>query len=339
MIIDAHAHLVTPAEVLAHRATLLASGGYHLGRARIPDAAIGKAADSNVALLDEVGTDLQLLSPRPFHLGTSMTPSSLVEPWIGTHNDAIARTVELHPTRFAGIAGLPIVPDAPVSAAFDELTRTIDDLGFVGVLLNPDPAEGYSNGPDLGEPYWYPLWEKLIELRVPALIHSAGSFNGRESYSEHFVTEESIAILSMVRGGVLERYPELKVIISHGGGSVPYQLGRWQAERVHPGLGGSAESEPYEESLRRFYFDSVLHYPLALQLLLKTVGSDRVLFGTERPGSGSAENPATGTQFDDLKPVIESFDFLDADDRHAIFEGNALSIFPRLAERLGSSAA
>lgn len=339
MIIDIHAHLVTPPEVLAHKTRLLANGGFHTNRGTIPDAAIGKAADSNVALLDEVGTDMQLLSPRPFYLGTSMNPSNIVEPWIGVNNDAIARTVELHPTRFAGIAGLPITPGNPVSAAFGELSRTVEDMGFVGVLVNPDPGEGTSHGPALDDPYWYPLWEKLIELDVPALIHSAGCFSGRETYSEHFVTEESIAVLSLIRGDVFRRYPELRVIISHGGGSVPYQLGRWQAERLDPRHGGGPDTERFEVSLRNLYFDTVLHYPLALELLLKTVGSDRVLFGTERPGSGSALNPDTGADFDVLKPVIDGFDFLTDQDRTAIFEANARKVFPRLAARLDGAVA
>lgn len=333
MIIDAHAHLVTPPEVLAVRAALLADGGFHNLPIRVPDAALGKTADENVRLLDEVGTDVQLLSPRPFHLGTSMQPSRLVAPWIAAHNDAVARTVQFHPTRFAGVAGLPVTPDQPVTAAFDELTRTVEDLGFVGVLLNPDPAEGHSHGPDLGDEYWYPLWEKLIELDVPALVHSAGCYNGRENYSEHFITEESIAILSIIRRGVFQRYPELKLIISHGGGSVPYQLGRWEAERVHPALGGAEDATPFLDDLRRFYFDTVLHYPAALELLIKTVGADRAVFGTERPGSGSAKDAATGRQFDDLKPVIEGFNFLSDAERAEIFEGNARRIFPRLAAR------
>ena len=74
----------------------------------------------------------------------------------------------------------------------------------------------------------------------------------------------------------------------------------------------------------------MLHYPLALELLFKTVGADRVLFGTERPGSGSSINPATGAPYDDLKPVIEGIDFLSDAERAAIFEGNARTVFPRL---------
>ncbi|MEP7739592.1 amidohydrolase family protein [Nocardioides sp. 31GB23] len=334
MIIDAHAHLVAPDGLYAFRANLLANGGYHFGSPKVSDDDVSACAAINVAALDEVGTDVQLLSPRPYQMGHSMTPVSLVEPWIAAHNDVIARTVAMHPTRFAGVAGLPIAHGQPVSHAFPELHRAVDDLGFVGVVVNPDPAEGTGVTPTLNEEYWWPLYEKLIELDVPMQIHSAGCYSGRESYSEHFITEESIAILSLLRSDVFARYPELKIMISHGGGSVPYQIGRWQAERLLPLLGGNEDEERFEVSLRRFYFDSVLHNPASLELLLRTVGPDRVLFGTERPGSGSAMNPDTGHHFDDIKPVVERIAFLSDADRRAIFEDNALAAFPRLAKRL-----
>jgi 4-oxalmesaconate hydratase len=330
MIIDSHAHLVAPDGLYAYRANLLANGGYHFGKPKISDDDLAACAAQNVAALDEVGTDFQLLSPRPYQQGHSMRPNSLVEPWIAAHNDTIARTVAMHPDRFAGVAGLPILPGEPVDRAFGELDRAIGDLGFVGVLVNPDPYEGTGNSPTLGERYWYPLYEKLVELDVPMQIHSAGCYSGRESYSEHFITEESIAILSLLRSEVFQDFPSLRIIISHGGGSVPYQLGRWQAERLLPLLGGSAESERFEDSLKRFWFDSVLHYPPSLELLLRTVGADRVLFGTERPGSGSALNPETGHHFDDLKPVIDKISFLSDAQRRAIYEDNARTVFPRL---------
>jgi 4-oxalmesaconate hydratase len=337
VIIDSHAHLIAPDGLYAYRANLIANGGYHFGEPKITDDDLAACAEKNVRALDEVGTDMQLLSPRPYQQGHSMTPSSLVEPWIAAHNDTIARTVAMHPKRFAGVAGLPIVPGEPVERAFGELRRAIDDLGFVGVLVNPDPYEGTGQAPTLNERYWYPLYEKLVELDVPMQVHSASCYSGRESYSEHFITEESIAILSLLRSQVFTDFPSLRVIISHGGGSVPYQIGRWQAERLLPLLGGSQDAERFEVSLKRFWFDSVLHNPRSLELLLHTVGAQRVLFGTERPGSGSAMNPDTGHHFDDLKPVIDGIGFLNNADRQAIFEDNAKAVFPRLAKRLSQS--
>jgi 4-oxalmesaconate hydratase len=329
MIIDAHAHLVAPDTLYAFRALLLADGGYHGGKPKISDDALAEAAAGNVAIMDSVGTDLQLLSPRPFHLGNSMQPAQMLPPWIRANNDTIARTVALHPTRFAGVGALPLSPDEPVSLGFAELDRLVE-LGFVGVLINPDLHEGRGSTPSLGDRYWYRLYERLVERDLPIHIHSASCYSGRETYSEHFVTEESIAILSLLRSEVFTDFPPLRVMISHGGGSVPYQIGRWQAEVLHPGLGGSADAERFETSLRRFWFDSVLHNPLSLEFLLRTVGPDRVLFGTEKPGSGSARNPETGRDFDDIKPVIEGFDFLTAAEKQAVFEDNARTVFPGL---------
>ncbi len=329
MIIDSHAHLVAPDSLYAFRALLLADGGYHDGKPKIADDALAEAAAGNVAIMDSVGTDVQLLSPRPYHLANSMQPARLVESWVRANNDTIARTVALHPTRFAGVGALPLSADQPVSVAFAELDRIVDD-GFVGVLINPDLHEGRGTTPTLGDRYWYPLYEKLVERDLPIHIHSAGCYSERETYSEHFITEESIAILSLLRSTVFTDFPSLRVMISHGGGSVPYQLGRWQAEVLHPGFGGGPDAERFEISLRRFWFDTVLHYPPALELLLRTVGPDRVLFGTEKPGSGSAPNPDTGRDFDDLKPIIEGFDFLDRAGRDAIFENNARTVFPGL---------
>jgi predicted TIM-barrel fold metal-dependent hydrolase len=128
---------------------------------------------------------------------------------------------------------------------------------------------------------------------------------------------------------VFEDFPDLKLLISHGGGSVPYQLGRWQSERLLPALGGDPDAERFETSLRRFWFDTVLHRPESLRLLFDVVGPDRCVFGTERPGSGSVADPETGRQFDDIRPLIE--DLLDGDEREAVLSGNARKLFPRLA--------
>ena len=334
MIIDAHAHVVAPDSLYAFKANLLADGGFRDVDPVISDEHLAACAGRNVALMDQVGTDLQLLSPRPFHLMHSVQPSQIVHRWVRANNDVIARTVGLYPERFAGVAALPTVPGAPIEDCFEELDRVVNDLGFVGVCLNPDPYEGRGVSPTLGDSYWYPLYERLVDLDVPVQIHSAGCFDGRETYSEHFVTEESRAILSILRSSVFAAFPDLKMMISHGGGSVPFQVGRWQAERLHPGLGGGPDAERFESALRRFWFDTVLHHAGSLRLLFEVVGPDRCLFGTERPGSGSAANPDTGRDFDDLKPAIEELRELSDDDRKAIFEGNALAVFTRLGARV-----
>ena len=110
----------------------------------------------------------------------------------------------------------------------------------------------------------------------------------------------------------------------HGGGSIPYQIGRWRALRWR-----RPNVVPFDESLKKLYFDSVLYNKEGLELLFKIVGTDRCMFGTERPGTGSSKDPNTDLWLDDLKPVIEDIDWLTDEDRANVFETVARECFPR----------
>ncbi|ODU67145.1 MAG: amidohydrolase [Novosphingobium sp. SCN 66-18] len=334
MIIDAHAHLVAPAALYAHRSNLVVSGGQYGSsyRAQVSDRLLEESADQNVRIMDAVGTDLQLLSPRPFLTLNGTARWNDIVDWTSDTNDMIARTVRMHPNRFRGVGALPQQVDRPVTSLFEEIERVVDELGFVGVLLNPDPSEGMNGSPPLGDPYWYPLYEKLCELDLPAHIHSGQCCNGRETYDEHFIAEEGLAITSIYRADVFDRFPDLKLMISHGGGPIPYQIGRWRSHREMARAQGriAADAPQFDEILRKFWFDTVLHNPDSLALLFKTVGHDRSCFGTERPGSGDGINPVSGRHYDDLKPVIEALPSLDQAALNGVFEGNARRLFSRL---------
>lgn len=335
MIIDVHSHLWAPPEFNAGGMMLVGSDGHYSGmEPKISDDRYLDYLQTLFKALDMVGTDFQMVSPRPFTMLHSRG-CRLVDIWTRWTNNAIAQKVRLAPTRFAGMAGLPQVPGEPIERVFPEMERCITELGFNSILINPDPAEGTGYVPPMGDPYWYPLYEKMCEHDVPALIHACSCCNGRETYANHFITEHSIALLSMIKAGVMQRFPKLKIIVAHGGGSVPYQIGRWRAERgAFPDLGKdgvqgklSETLGSFDDALRAFHFDTCLHSPLSVELLLKVVGTDAVCFGTERIGSGSQINPDTGRSYDDMKPDIEAMGFLTATDRHKIFEGNARRLF------------
>ena len=333
MIIDSHAHLVAPPSLYAHRSNLIVSGGQYGDpfRAPISDADLEKSAAQNVAIMDGVGTDLQVLSPRPFMLLHGLARWEDIVSWTWDNNDIIARTVKLYPQRFRGVGALPQALGRPIETVFDEIKRCVEELGFVGVLLNPDPSEGRGTSPPLGDPYWYPLFERLCEVDLPAHIHS-GQCCGRETYDEHFITEESLAITSLIRANIFSRFPGLKLLVSHGGGAIPYQVGRWRSNRRMAIEAGRLpkETESFDATLRRFWFDTVLHNRRSLELLFDVVGAGRCLFGTERPGSGGGTDPLTGRPYDDLKPVIDSIEGLTADERAGIFSRNARDFFRRL---------
>jgi 4-oxalmesaconate hydratase len=330
LIIDAHAHLVAPDSLYGYLSTLRASGGTYGNASPVSDEALTVSAGSNLKIMDSVGTDMQLLSPRPFQLNHSAKPARVVHMWVRANNDTIARTVQMHPTRFRGVAGLPQVAGEGVQTCFEEMDRCINELGFVGVLLNPDPGEGDGKTPNLGDEYWYPLWEKLARMDVPAHIHSAGCYNGREVYDEHFSSEETLAIISIYRSTVFEDFPALKLMVSHGGGSIPFQIGRWRSHHALHGRRLVTSWKSFDEFFRKFHFDTCVYTKDPLELLFKIAGPDRCLFGTEKPGSGSGIDPETGRSYDDVKPTIESIASLSAADKTAIFEGNARRIFSRI---------
>lgn len=326
MVIDIHGHVSPPPELFAYQAQLIASRGFHgKGGPAVDDEKVVAAATRHVEMLGRLGIDRQLISPRPFAMMHSQQPEKIVHWFIEHTNDLIATQVRAYPDVFVGCAGLPQSGGVSPANSVHELERCIIELGFVGCVLNPDPGEGDGLTPPLGDEHWYPLYEKLVELDVPALIHSAGCRSHRESYSNHFITEESIAILSLVESRVFEDFPTLRLIVSHGGGSIPYQIGRWRAQRIQK------HARPFDESLRQLWFDTVLYNPESLELLLRVVGPDRCLFGTETPGIGSAWDEGAGRYLDDLKPVVEGIGWLSDEQRHAIFEGNARQVFKGLA--------
>ena len=333
MIIDMHGHTQAPPELYAYAAQLLNTRGMQgRGGPGISDERLEASAQANLRLMDEVGTDVRFTSPRPYLLH-SERPAHIIRWWVEAVNDTIHRQVQAHPDRFAGVCALPQISGEPVSVCLDELDRCITGLGFIGCTVNPDPGEGDNLTPPMGDEYWYPLYEKLVALDVPALIHSASCrAHQRESYLEHFITEESIAVLSLCRSRVFEDFPTLKLIVSHGGGSVPYQIGRWRSVRLGNMRGGAdtrTREETFDESLRRLWFDTCLYTQGALELLFKEVGVDRCMFGTEKPGVGSSKDPATGEWFDDIKPKIERIEWLTTADKQALFEDNTRKVFTR----------
>lgn len=272
-------------------------------------------------MLDKLKIERQLISPRPFQMAHSVKPARVVHWFTEETNNIIHRTVELMPERFFGIAGLPQVAGDPVENCLPELERCVSELGFRGCLLNPDPFEnGSEEAPPLGDRYWYPLYEKLCELDVPAHIHASASQSERTPYTLHFVNEESIAVFGLVQSDVFKDFPNLKIVISHGGGAIPYQIGRFQSLASRNGI-------DFLEGMRNLYYDTVLYSEDALQLLIKTVGADRCLYGAECPGVGSTINPATGSTRDDIVPYIKGFDWLTDQEKRDILAGNAIRLF------------
>jgi len=329
LIIDCHGHVSPPAQLWTYKASIMSHRGAH-GRRMPPvsDEDILYYANKkemapcgHLDMLDKLKIDRQLISPRPFQMAHSVKPGRVVHWFTEETNNIIHRTVQLMPERFFGIAGLPQVAGDPIENCLPELERCVTQLGFRGCLLNPDPFEnGAEEAPALGDRYWYPLYEKLCELDVPAHIHASASQSERTPYTLHFVNEESIAVFGLVESDVFKDFPDLKIVISHGGGAIPYQIGRFQSLASRNGI-------DFLAGMRNLYYDTVLYSEDALALLIKTVGADRCLYGAECPGVGSTIDPVTGSTRDDIVPYIKGFDWLSEQEKRDILAGNAIRLF------------
>lgn len=326
MIIDAHGHVTAPAEAYAYQASLVASRGAPSGHRRAPvlsDDLLEAALQKHLDRLRDAHTDVQLISPRPFGMLHSLRPELVTRAWVPFVNDIIARHCQLHPDVFRGVCGLPQYRDTDPSPCVEELWRCVTELSFVGCLLNPDPVEGDGPPPPgLGSEFWYPVYQALVDLDVPALIHPASHVLEREPYTLHFINEETTAVWELAESSVFTDFPTLKIVVAHGGGAIPFQMGRFRAWRLRtPGAGD------WDESVHRLYYDTCNYSKDALELLFGVMGPERCLFGTEMPGTGSALDPATGRMLDDLKPVIESIGTITEKDRQLVFEDNARRLY------------
>jgi aminocarboxymuconate-semialdehyde decarboxylase len=197
-------------------------------------------------------------------------------------NDQIAAIVNRHPARFLGLATLPL--QDPRGAA-DELKRAMTSLGLRGAQIGSNV-----NGKNLDDPTLEPVWAVANELHAFFLIHPHGEIMPGDRlkayYMRNFVGlpfETTIAGAALVFGGVLERFPDITFCLCHGGGFVPYQAGRfihaWQV-RAEP---KTRLKEAPDASLRRLYYDTIVHSPRALQFLIDAVGADHVLLGSDYP--------------------------------------------------------
>jgi 4-oxalmesaconate hydratase len=328
MIIDTHGHYTTvPAGLRTFRALQISN----MARPKktpvtISDDEIRASLEKGqIRLLNERGIDLMLFSPMASAMGHHFGNAAISRHWTEVNNDLIARVCKLYPTRFAGVCALPQSPGVEPRGCVEELTRGITELGFVGCNLNPDPSGGRWSDPPLGDPWWYPIYETLVALDVPAMIHASATCNPAfHTTGSHYLNADSTAFMQIFESTVLKDFPALRLIISHGGGNVPYQTARYRA------IGLMNRWEPFEAVLQRLYFDTTLYSVDAMAMLIKTVGVDNVMFASEMLGGVNTIDPQTGRQFDDNKPCLDALSWLTAEDQHKVFETNALRVYPRL---------
>lgn len=302
--IDTHQHIVPP-----RYGAWLHEQGLSAGGLPIPDWSLEGALDMMQAARIERAV-LSISTPG-VHLGDDAQARDMAR----EVNEFCADLVKQHPQRFDFFATLTL-PD--VEGAIAEARYALDVLKADGVVLLANAGGTY-----LGDPAWEPLMDELNQRHAVVFVHPSflpgPSVEGIPAYAADFLLDTTRAALSYAKSGALERYPHLKVILSHGGGFLPYA-----AERVARVCSPDGGNPAGIARLQQFYFDVALSSsPYALPALLAFAKPSHILYGSDWPHAPKAR----GLHFADM---LDAF-ALSAEQRSAIHRGNALALFPRLA--------
>lgn len=337
MYLDSHAHFTTvPRALKQWRQRQIAEfeeHGRHLGAdgLEVSDDELDEALRTGpLALQREHGIDAALLSPiagmMAHHYGDQETSTV----WSRLSNDLIHRVCGLYPGNFIGVCQLPQSPGGTIDASVRELRRCVRELGFVGCNLNPDPSDGYWQAPPITDPYYYPLYAEMVELGVPAMVHSSMSANPAvHGTCAHYLNADTTAFMQLCQSDLFKEFPGLRLILPHGGGVVPYHWDRFQGVMYDQGRGDLLDLIG-----DNVFFDTCVYGQRGMQLLLDTVPADNLLFASEMIGAVRGTDPATGRRYDDTRSLLDAARDLSATNRAAIASGNALRVFPRLAAAL-----
>ncbi|KAL2629202.1 hypothetical protein R1flu_013888 [Riccia fluitans] len=268
--------------------------------------------------------DAVLPSRRQSGSSPGQRADSLV--WAEVCNDLIHRVCTLFPDNFVGVCQLPQSPGVPPANCIPELRRCVEELGFVGCNLNPDPSGGYWKDPPLTDPYWYPLYEEMVRLDVPAMVHVSSSCNRNfHGTRAHYLNGDTTAFMQFLHSDLFKHFPTLRFIIPHGSGAVPYHWGRYR------GLSLEERQRAMEEHLlKNVFFDTCVYHEPGVRFLTEVVPVENIIFGSEMIGAIRGRDPKTGEYFDDTKKYLDACSHLSDKELHQIFEGNARRVYPRL---------
>jgi len=264
--------------------------------------------------MDATGVDVHVLSATPQTYLYSQEPA-LAATLSAIQNDQMAKHIAAHPGRFSGIATLPM--QDPKRAA-DELRRAMTKLGLKGSMFASNIM-----GKNLDDPSFEPLWATAQELDAFMFIHPnnvAGADRLKSYYLQNLIgnpLDTTIAAACLLFGGVLDRYPRLKIMLAHGGGFTPYQAARWEhGWKVRPEPKKNVRTQP-KNVARRFMYDTILHSDKTLEAMIGLVGSERVMLGSDYPYDMAMM---------DCVAHVRSLKISDAD-KFAILGGHAEKIF------------
>jgi 4-oxalmesaconate hydratase len=325
MIIDCHGHYTTAPGALGDWRKLQVAGKPP-GALRISDDEIRDSLEgAQLKIQRERGTDLTFFSPRASAMEHHVGDAAVSLAWSRECNDLVHRCCSLYPRNFAAVCQLPQSPGVPPANCIAELERCVKELGFIGCNLNPDPSGGRWQEPPLTDKWWYPLYEKMVELDVPAMVHVSSSCNPAfHATGAHYINADTTAFMQFLTSDLFKRFPTLKFVIPHGGGAVPYHWGRYR------GLAQDMKLPPLKDLLlKNVFFDTCVYHLPGIELLLKVIPADNILFAAEVVGAVRGIDPETGNYYDDTRRYVDAIDWVSAADKKKIFEDNVRKVYPR----------
>jgi 4-oxalmesaconate hydratase len=334
VIIDVHGHYTTAPRAHqdfrdAQLAALGDPGGPAPSAPRIGDDELRDSVERHqLRVMRERGGDLMLLSPKASGMEHHVPDQPTASAWASASNDLVHRVAALYPDSFVPVAQLPQTPAGDIGPLVRELRRCVEELGFVGCNVNPDPTGGYWTTPPMTDPYWYPLYEVMVELDVPAMVHVSASCNPNfHTLGAHYLNADTSVFMQLICNDLFDRFPTLTLIIPHGGGAVPYHWGRYRGLAARMGRPDPAEL------LRNVYFDTCVYHQAGIDLLHEVIPVENLLFASEMLGAVRGADPRTGIEWDDTLAYVDELG-LDDGDRRAVLESNARRAYPRLDGQL-----
>jgi 4-oxalmesaconate hydratase len=337
VVIDCHGHYTTAPP--AHRAFREAQLA-RLEDPSLPEPAPAAIGDDEIRasiegnqlkLLRERGGDVMVFSPQASAMEHHVPDPATARAWARACNDLVHRVAELYPEHFAAACQLPQTPGGSLDDSIEELRRCVEELGFVGCNLNPDPSGGHWTSQPLTDKYWYPLYEAAVELDVPLMIHVSASCNPNfHALGAHYLNADTSAFMQLLEGDLFADFPALRIVIPHGGGAVPYHWGRYR------GLADRLGRPPLDEHVMgNVFFDTCVYHHAGIDLLHRVIDVDNILFASEMLGAVRGIDPETGFHWDDTKRYVDALD-LSEEDRRKVLELNARRVYPRLDARLNA---
>jgi len=328
MIIDCHGHYTTAPTALAEWRQQQITGDAPPPPVFSDDEIRETIERNQLPRQRERGIDVTIFSPRASSMGHHLAPAAENEVWSRLCNDLIHRVCGLFPESFVGVCQLPQAPGADPADCVPELRRCVEELGFIGCNLNPDPSGGNWTGLPITDRAWYPLYEAMVELDVPAMVHVSSSCNpNAHTTGAHYLNGDTSVFMQLVAGDLFRDFPTLRLIIPHGGGAVPYHWGRYRGLAQDLGRPSLAE-----HLLRNVFFDTCVYHQPGIDLLTKVIPVENILFASETFGAVKGIDPDTGHHFDDTRRYLEAA--LPEAERAQVFEDNARLVYGRLSAQL-----